>query len=138
MQILTSAVAGFLYLAMVTAAAQEPVLRRLDAEREIKGLMEASDPMRPDNSHYQDWTFSAMQGTRLVITLRSMAFDSFLDVGRYDAANKWQSLATDDDSGGGRDAKLTFVAPAAGDYVVRVITFNSLLTGPFTLLLQAQ
>lgn len=138
MQIGTSTVAGFLCLAIVATAAQELALRRLEAEQEIRGRIEASDPMRPDNSHYQDWIFSAAQGTPIVITLRSMAFDSFLDVGRYDANNRWQSLATDDDGGGGRDAKLTFVAPAGGDYIARVITLNSLLTGPFTLLLQAQ
>lgn len=132
------ALAGLLCLAMAAAAAQEPELRRLEADRTVSGRIEASDAMRPDNSHYQDWLFSAGPGSRLVITLRSMAFDSFLDVGRYDTDNRWQSLATDDDSGGGRDSKLTFVAPAAGDYVVRVVTLNSLLTGPFTLSLQAE
>jgi hypothetical protein len=123
-------------LATTVLAAQEPIERRLEQAREVMGQIEAHDAMREDNSHYQDWTFTAAAGAQVVITLRSGAFDAFLDLGRYDANYKWQSLATDDDSGGGRDAKLTYVVPEAGDYVVRVITYNSLRTGPYTLLLQ--
>lgn len=128
---LAIAVAAAVMAAPVVA--QEP--NRLAFDQPFAGVMAASDRLLPDGTFYQEWTFTATAGTRVTITMRSARFDSFLDLGRYPAPNRWESLQTNDDGGGGRDAQLTYTIPATGDYYVRGNTFNSNVTGPFTVLL---
>ena len=108
---------------------------RLEFGREATAEIMASDMQLDDGSFYQEFVFAATAGATVVITARTTNFDAFLDLGRYDANYKWQSLATDDDSGGGRDARLRFTVPADGEYVVRANTLNSNRTGRYTILL---
>jgi hypothetical protein len=126
-----AAVLCALLAASAPSAAQTP----LPYDREITATIMASDQQLADGSFYQEWSFAATAGMRVVITMRSTRFDSALYVGRYAADGEWETLAMDDDSGGGRDAELAFTIPVTGEYRVRANTLNSNQTGNYTLLL---
>ena len=90
--------------------------------------------MAPDDSFYDEWTFTGRAGDRVVITLRSGDFDAYMSFGRQ--GDEWDALESDDDSGGGTDARLEVTLPANGIYVIRANTLSSGETGAYTLILE--
>ncbi|NPV41217.1 MAG: hypothetical protein HPY72_07745 [Anaerolineae bacterium] len=76
------------------------------------------------------WWFDGTSGQELDIILESEEFDVLLEV--YDKDG--HLIATDDDSYGGSDARLTFNLPADGNYYIRVSS-NSSETGNYILYL---
>jgi hypothetical protein len=68
--------------------------------------------------------------------MASSAFDSFLRVGRGTGA-AFEELKSDDDSGGGVDARVRLAAPADGVYTVRANALSPEMAGAFTLRLSA-
>jgi hypothetical protein len=84
------------------------------------GLLEPGDDLSPDGPYQDRWTFSARQGARLRIELRSADFDSYLAVLGPDGA----VVATDDDGLGDRDSFVALRARAAGRYTVLASSFG--------------
>jgi hypothetical protein len=119
--------------AVLMVPARAPAQTPLPFDVEVTATIMASDQQLADGSFYQEWSFTATAGTRVVITMRSVRFDSALLLGRYAADGQWETLAMDDDSGGGRDAELVFTIPATGEYRVRANTLNSNQTGNYTM-----
>lgn len=130
-------VCGALVCALLAVPARTSAQSRLPYDQEVTATIAASDMQLEDGSFYQEWSFTATAGARLVITMRSARFDSALLLGRYTADGDWQTLVFDDDSGGGLDAEIVFVVPADGEYYVRANTLNSNQTGNYTLRLTA-
>lgn len=93
----------------------------------INGRLGVSSPQR-DGSYYQRFTFLAEKGARVTITLESDSFDSYLRL-VDPAGREW----TDDDSGGGLTARLTFVAERSGTHEVYVSPLGSGEMGVYTL-----
>lgn len=88
------------------------------------------DSVTAELSGPTDYILSLEEGQAVVIDAVSADFDSYLEI--FQAG---LSVATDDDSGEGLNARLTFVAPATGDYTVQVRAFAS-GTGEYTLSVQ--
>jgi len=93
---------------------------------DIEGKLDSRDRLKTsdgDNYRYKDFRVSARAGQRLEATLRSDAFDAYLEVyapGVIDTA-----LAEDDDGlGEGTDSRLRFTAPSDGVYTLRARTFS--------------
>lgn len=84
------------------------------------GLLEPGDDLSPDGPYQDRWTFSARQGARLRIELRSTDFDSYLAVLGPDGA----VIATDDDGLGDRNSLVALRARAAGLYTVLASSFG--------------
>jgi hypothetical protein len=77
------------------------------------------------------YSFSASAQDVIVFNLISDAFDPFLEVQDADG----DVLASDDDSGDGFYARVLFVAPEAGEYIVAVkASFGNNADGAYTLL----
>jgi hypothetical protein len=72
------------------------------------------------------------KGQVYTITLLSNAFDAFLRL----ETSTGQELASDDDSGGGRNARLIISAPSDGVYRVIATSLNAGGIGPYSLQMQ--
>ena len=96
-----------------------------------RGILEAGDYTMGDGTWADIWYVEGAAGQRLVMTLRSNAFDSYLQL--LDAAGS--KVAEDDDSGGGGGAaRITYTVRAAGRYQIVVNCFGDTpRTGVYTL-----
>jgi len=82
-----------------------------------RGMLEQGDYTMGDGTWADIWYLEGAAGQRLVITLRSSAFDSYLQL--LDAAG--DKVAEDDDSGGGGGAaRITHTVRAGGRYQIIV------------------
>ena len=99
----------------------------------VEGAIVESDTTLTDY-RYDDFTVEARRGQRFEATLRSEAFDAFLEVFR--PGESAVSFATDDDGlGDGTDARLRFTADRDGAYVVRARPLSGLEGGNYSLTL---
>jgi hypothetical protein len=111
----------------------EPVPIR--AGQTVQGELSQDDAKMEDNSYYDIYTFQAKRGQRVTITMRSSAFDSYLAFGRIEDAS-FNTLESDDDSGGGEDAKVEFNIPRDGEYAIRANSLFENVTGSYTVQLE--
>lgn len=99
----------------------------------VTGTLGASDPiMLSGMGPFRAYRLDAAQGDRIILTLRSGAFDAYLSVMRP-VGGIHETLASDDDAGGGSDARLRWTAPAAGTYVVVAQAYGADSSGGYTL-----
>lgn len=84
------------------------------------GLLEPGDDLSADGPYQDRWTFSARQGARLRIELRSADFDSYLAVLGPDGA----VVGTDDDGLGERNSLVAIRARAEGRYTILASSFG--------------
>ena len=105
----------------------------LVAGRAVTGFLQASDGVGWSSgylgSYYDEWTYSARAGQRVVVTMDSDDVDAYLVVLRDDGTE----VASDDDGGNGDNARVEFRAPAAGEYTILATSFFSKTTGRYTL-----
>ena len=114
--------------------ALHPRARPIRAGQTVSDSLRASDPEDGDGTHYQDWLYTGRRGERVVVTLRSQAFDSYLQFGRVQDG-KFTYVDAQDDRGGGNDSLLAIALPEDGQYVLRVNTISK-ATGPYSLMLE--
>ena len=111
-------------LAMMDA---EP--RWITSGETITGRLTTSNPTMDGMEYFQVYGYEGRAGERIVLTLTSTDFDAYVGIVGYD----FDFEASDDDSGGGTDARLAVTLPRAGDYLVVVTTFDTGETGRYTL-----
>lgn len=104
---------------------------RIRAGQTVSGALDASDPVTFDDTHYDDWIYEGKRGERLTLTLRSGAFDSYLQFGRL-VNGKFSYIGAQDDGAGGNDSLMAVTLEEDGEYVLRVNTLFD-ATGPYTL-----
>lgn len=111
----------------------------------VRGTLRAIQPRRADQTLYHIHLYAATEGERVVITLLSDDFDAYLLLG--DAVETIDdegavfgprrdidgALATDDDGGGGRNARLEFTFPHTGIYYIVVNAFAKDEAGDYVL-----
>ena len=95
-------------------------------------MLVEGDPTTLDGRHFQAYRFSATQGEQITVTLRSIAFDTYLRLYSADDIHGEQ-LAFDDDGAGDGDSRITFTIPQSGDYVILATSYDSAGRGAFTL-----
>lgn len=84
----------------------------------ISGELTDRDPETDVGARYDAYRIRARAGERIAFSLDSDAFDPIIFVGRQDGA-VFEELASNDD-GDELNSRLTFTAPASGDFIVRV------------------
>lgn len=97
-----------------TAGAQGRQLRR---GVEVSGSLDKTSEMDA-GKRFEEWTYTAGAGVRLVVSMDAEGFDAYLGIGRR-RGGRFVEMASDDDGGEGLDALLRFVTPEAGEYVIR-------------------
>jgi hypothetical protein len=136
-QSLSSGGAGAFTLALDTLPT--PVMAApvaLQLGRAVSGTLVETDPtLESDDSHYDLYTFDARRGQRLEVSMRSSDMDAYLAWGTI-KDGEFDSTETDDDAGGGTDARLRVTVPEDGRYVIRANTALAAQTGAYTLVVQ--
>ncbi|WP_029417828.1 PPC domain-containing protein [Brevundimonas bacteroides] len=105
----------------------------------IDGDISDNDPEHEGEDQYSNYlydaySFTAREGERIAVTLRSEAFDPIVRVGGMALSGRWEELAANDDRPGGGDLNsyLVFTAPADGEYLIRAAPLGGSQTGPYT------
>ena len=120
----------------ITEVPLRPVVSRpLTVGQSVDATLERTDSELDDGRNFHQYTITARPGDRLVVTMRSRAFDAFLDWGRMGPAG-FASAATDDDSAGDTDAKLEIVIPAEGTYVLRAHGLERGQSGAYSIMVE--
>ena len=80
---------------------------------------------------YDTWSIQARDGQRLEVTMRSDAFDTYLEA--YEGSDTGEAIAMDDDGlGEGTNSRLRFSADN-GTYIIRARTLGGLEGGDYTI-----
>lgn len=98
-----------LLLAAVPAFAQQSVT----VGASVEGMLTTSQP-------FVEYTFQSAEAQRVVITLTSNAFDSYLVL--FDAGGN--EIASDDDGAGNLNSQIGPISVDAGTYTIRATSFN--------------
>jgi predicted Zn finger-like uncharacterized protein len=106
---------------------QDPItIAKTKTVLDTKEKLAASDPFDPTLSqpkkkaHMKAFTVKMEAGKTYVIDLKSTAFDAFLRL----SAPTGMPLASDDNGGGGTNARITYRANATGMYRILAISHN--------------
>lgn len=94
----------------------------------IAGILTAQDETLPDGSLYKTFQFDGQAGQRVVIDMRSTEIDPYMAL--FDANGK--KIAEDDDSGGGKNARITITLPKTGRYTLYANSYEPKDSGRFT------
>ena len=111
----------FAALALLAAPARaqisrEPPPKMLHLGDVVRGDLTDNSPRHDDGTPYDSYVFEGKKGEAVAIGMKASTFDSFLILRKRGEAH---DLASDDDSGGGRDALLRYVLPSDGTYEIR-------------------
>jgi hypothetical protein len=104
-------------------------VRVITLGRSVTGQLQPSDQRLPDNFLYQSYMYTARAGETVTIDAMSGEFDPYLMI--RDAGG--QRIANDDDSGEGRNARLSFTFPYAGPFHILVGTYQGGRAGAYSL-----
>ncbi|CAN5775824.1 hypothetical protein BH23GEM9_BH23GEM9_25720 [soil metagenome] len=119
-------------LAAMPVAAQEPTPVTLGTT--ASGTLGPSDPSMNGAGPFRVFRFEVREEQRLVATLRSDAFDALLTIMRP-LAGIHETIASDDDGGGGTDSRIRWLAKP-GTYHIVAQALASGNTGGFSLLIE--
>lgn len=97
-----------------------PQSRGIAIGDEVSGRLDEDSPKSDSGASADLYRFTGRAGQRVAISLKAEDFDSYLEL--FDVNHN--SLATDDDSGGELNARLTFVLPEDGDYLIEARGFS--------------
>lgn len=116
----------------VAADAGLPGATPLRMGQPVDGALTNASPLHDDLTPYQAFRFRGQAGERVAVDMKSQAFDAYLVVRR---AGSTIDVVSNDDAGGGSDARVVYTLPATGDYEVRANAVTRTARGPFTVTL---
>lgn len=95
-------------------------------------LTDSDQTLSTDNSKYDEYSFRAAEGDTIRLTMSSDAVDSYVHL----INREGDQIAQDDDSGGGKNARLEFRAPYTGEYKALANTYDATGRGAYSLQIQ--
>lgn len=98
----------------------------------LTGWLQEGDGVNVDEKYFDEYDVHTQAGQRLSLTVRSDAFDTYLEVYRRQPDGTFAEVMSDDDSGGDLDSRGLLRAEG-GDYRVRVTSFGMGEVGDYTL-----
>lgn len=97
--------------------------RTLSYGQTINGELSDSDPTLDDGSRYDEYTFTGNAGDRIVISMGSGDFDTYLKL----MSSAGEDVAVNDDANeGSTDAEISVVLPSSGTFTIWA---NALMAG---------
>ena len=111
-----------------TPAIAAPNVLTLDGNA-ISAVLTTSDRTLPDGSYFKAYQFQGQAGQSVVIEMRANGIDPYLVL--FDAAGR--KVAEDDDSGGGKNARIAVTLPTTGRYTLYANSYEVGQTGSFTI-----
>lgn len=117
----------------ITEVVVRPVVSRpLAVGEKVEATLQESDNELDDGRPFHQYTITGRPGERFVVTMRSTAFDAYLDWGRLSSGG-FESTANDDDSAGDTDARLEITVPSEGTFVLRAHALERGQSGAYTI-----
>jgi 3'-phosphoadenosine 5'-phosphosulfate sulfotransferase len=127
---------GAYTLAVERASGAAPAgAQTLSMGQTVSGRLDASDPKLSDNSHYDLYVYRGRPGERVLVTMRSGDFDTYMAWGRL-VGSRFEAETRDDDGGGGTNSQLIGTVGASGTYAVQANSLGAGATGAYTLSVQ--
>lgn len=104
----------------------------------VDGELNGSDGGNQIGQRADAYSFTATAGQRIVATLSSEAFDTYLELFSEDLGDTGRySIASDDDGAGeGTNSRLTYTIPSDGQYSLEARAFTGEGEGAYTLTLK--
>lgn len=99
----------------------------------IRGTLGSTDPLRNDSQYFDRYVFNGQVGETYEITANAESFDILVGARQIDRVD--DDYASDDDSGGGTNAKLIYTVTVAGPQIIRVTTIEESAGGDYSLLI---
>lgn len=97
----------------------------------VEGTLSAEDP-DIEGQHFDDYRLTLRAGQEVLVRVDSEAFDPMVQI-LAASDREGMALKADDDTGPGLNALLGFAPEEAGEYVIRVISFDAEGTGRYRL-----
>lgn len=121
------------YRLRLSSLAVAPVIaggmRTIARGQMVAGRLMLSDPRLADNSLYHAYLYTASAGETITVDVMSSEFDAYVLI--QDAGGT--RLVSDDDSGEGLNARLTYTFPYSGTFRIIVNTYAAGASGAYTL-----
>ncbi|NET82915.1 MAG: tetratricopeptide repeat protein [Moorea sp. SIO1F2] len=95
----------------------------------VRDRLNSNSETLKDNRYYNPHTFEGKAGEQITIELTSDEFDPYLILIDLEA----NLIAQDNDSGEGKNARITVTLPTTGTYVIVANSYNKQETGNYTL-----
>ena len=100
----------------------------------VNGTLDGLDPLPSTRGRFEVFQFEGRAGERITATVRSDSFDAYLRLARV-IGGITDEIESDDDGGGGTDARIRSVLSQDGVYLLIVQSLTQEGAGPFTLYL---
>ncbi|MBM4183559.1 MAG: hypothetical protein FJ207_04950 [Gemmatimonadetes bacterium] len=110
---------------------------QITAGQTVTGRLAASTPTLGDGSHYETYYYDARAGERILVTMTSTDFDTYLRWGR-EQGGSFESLEFNDDGAGGTNSRLEITVGSAGCYAIQANSYGADATGAYTLAIQSE
>jgi hypothetical protein len=120
-------------LAAAPLAAQTP----LRVGETVTGSLDAGDPRLESGAPYDAYVIRGRPGDRVLVRMRSEAFDTYLRWGYPQEDGTWYEEAGNDDGGEGTDSRLMVTLGDEGRYQLRAGAFGEEDAGAYELELSA-
>jgi Caspase domain/Bacterial pre-peptidase C-terminal domain len=120
------------FVALAALSAPAAAQQAIRAGQTVSGALSTADPRMSDGSHYDDYVYRGRAGERVIITMRSSRFDTWLLLGEG-TGDQFEQLDRDDDGAGGTDSRLEITLPSTGVFVIRANSVEGGATGAYTL-----
>jgi hypothetical protein len=115
------------------ASVMPPPPARANLGETIRGNLGATDPLRNDSHYFDRYVFNAQVGETYEISASAESFDISVGARQLDRVD--DDYASDDDSGGGTNAKLNYTVTTAGPQIIRVTAIEDSAEGDYSLLI---
>lgn len=130
-----AAFAACMLSAFPLAAHAQPGTEPIQVGQSVSGSIAAEDPHVFGRGGFRAYRFQGTAGQRVLATMESADFDTYLIVGRM-VGPLMDEIKADDDGGGDTNSRLRVTLPADGTYIVVAQSYAEDGAGVFTLGLQ--
>ena len=127
---------GAYTLSIESLGGSTPGLPSIAIGQTVTSRLDANDQVRSDDSLFEVYVYQGQVGEQVLVTMRSAEFDTFLETGRL-VGDRFESDASDDDSGGGTDSQILATVPGSGTLAILANTYVAGLSGQFSLTLES-
>ncbi len=124
------------YTLSVQSDASSPTSDVLTAGQTITGQLDTSDTQASDDSYFDVYFYEGRPGERLLITLTSSDFDTYLEWAREEASG-FETVDSDDDGAGNTNSRLEVTVDRAGRYAILANSYAGGQTGRYTLSIES-
>ena len=131
-----AALAACMLSAISMSVHAQPGTAPIQVGQSVTGTLQEGDPTVFGRGRFRAYRFEGTRGQRLLATMQSSDFDTYLIVGRM-VGPLMDEVRSNDDAGEGTDSRVRVTLPENGTYLVVAQSYSADGTGAYTLDLRA-